>query len=324
MKIAAAQIACTLGDLAANTRKLCDFAERAKTAGAELVVFPEMSDTGYAMQVIREQAKPWSEGAVPELQKIARRLSLAIVSGVSEKEGDAIFNSQVVIDSTGTIVTKYRKTHLFAPIDEDKCCTAGDTLVSFDFGPLKFGLTICYDLRFPEIYRALAVDQGQIFSSFPPPGRFRGWNINASWPLRARSKTKATSCSRTALGKMTGCRFAVPRPSSIPTGVVVAAASADREELVVAEASPEMIDAVRARMPVFAHRRARPLRPASRLIAFVFLGQAQRKRSAPSGRILESRPRSGRIPACLRESSRAAVFGAWLCSAPRSPSFSRC
>ena len=72
VKIAAAQIACTLGDLAANTRKLREFAERAKVAGAELVVFPEMSDTGYAMRIIREQAKPWSEGVVPELQEIAR------------------------------------------------------------------------------------------------------------------------------------------------------------------------------------------------------------------------------------------------------------
>ena len=50
VKIAAAQIACTLGDRAANTRKLREFAERAKAAGAELVVFPEMADTGYAMK----------------------------------------------------------------------------------------------------------------------------------------------------------------------------------------------------------------------------------------------------------------------------------
>ena len=115
MKIAAAQIDCTLGDLAANARKMRDFAERGKAAGAELVVFPEMADTGYAMAVIREQAKPWSEGVVPELQEIARNLSLAIISGVSEKEGDDIYNSQVVIDASGAIIAKYRKTHLFAP-----------------------------------------------------------------------------------------------------------------------------------------------------------------------------------------------------------------
>ena len=60
-----------------------------RNAGAELVVFPEMADTGYAMEVIREQATPWNEGAVPELQDFARTLSLGIISGVSEKEDGA-------------------------------------------------------------------------------------------------------------------------------------------------------------------------------------------------------------------------------------------
>ena len=255
MKIAAGQIACTLGDLAANTRKLREFAERAKATGAELVVFPEMADTGYAMQVIREKARPWSEGTVPELQEIARTLSLAIVSGVSEKEGNAIFNSQVAIDSSGAVVMKYRKTHLFAPIDEDKCCTAGDTLVSFDFGSLKLGLTICYDLRFPEIYRALAVDQGAnlfIISSAWPFPRVEHQRILAT--ARAiENQSYVVLANR--VGKDDGVPFCGSSAVIDPYGVVVAAASADREELVVAEISPEVIDAVRARMPVFAHRR---------------------------------------------------------------------
>ena len=255
MKIAAGQIACTLGDLAANTRKLCDFAERAKTAGAELVVFPEMSDTGYAMQVIREQARPWNEGAVPELQEIARTLSLAIISGVSEKEGDAIFNSQVMIDSAGAIMAKYRKTHLFAPIEEDKCCTSGDALVSVNFGPLRFGLTICYDLRFPEIYRALAVDEGvYVFA------------ISSAWPFPRVEHQRVLATARAIenqsyvilanrVGKDDGVPFCGSSAVIDPYGVVVAAASADREELIIADVSWEALEAVRQRMAVFAHRR---------------------------------------------------------------------
>jgi omega-amidase len=255
MKIAAAQIACTLGDLAANTRKLRDFAVRAKTAGAELVVFPEMADTGYAMQVIRKQAKPWSEGAVPELQEIARALSLAIISGVSEKEGDAIFNAQVTIDSAGTIMAKYRKTHLFAPIEEDKCCTPGNALVSFDFGPLRFGLTICYDLRFPEIYRALAVDEGaNVFA------------ISSAWPFPRVEHQRVLATARAIenqsyvvlanrVGKDDGVPFCGSSAVIDPHGVVVAAASVDREELIIAEVTREVLEAVRQRMAVFAHRR---------------------------------------------------------------------
>ena len=255
MKIAAAQIACTLGDLPANVRKMGDFAARAKEAGAELVVFPEMADTGYSMPVIREQAKPWSEGAVPELQGIARTLSLAIISGVSERADDCIYNSQVVIDSSGAIVAKYRKTHLFAPIEEDKFCTAGDALASVSFGPLRVGLTICYDLRFPELYRALAIDQGtNVFV------------ISSAWPFPRAEHLRTLALARAIenqsyvilanrVGRDDGGRFCGSSAVIDPAGVVVAAASPEREELVLAEVSAETIQSVRDAMRVFTHRR---------------------------------------------------------------------
>ncbi|MBA3607282.1 MAG: carbon-nitrogen family hydrolase [Chthoniobacterales bacterium] len=257
MKIAAAQIACNLGDLAANARNMREFAGRAKAAGAELVVFPEMADTGYAMPVIRAQAKPWSEGVVPELQEIARNLSLAIISGVSEKEGDAIYNSQVVIDAAGAIIAKYRKTHLFAPapIEEDKCFAPGQALVSVALGPLRLGLTICYDLRFPEIYRALAVEQGA-----------NAFIISSAWPFPRVEHQRVLATARAIenqsyvvlanrVGKDDGTPFCGSSAIIDPSGVVVAAASAGREELVVAEVSPAVLDEIRARMTVFAHRR---------------------------------------------------------------------
>ena len=265
MKIAAAQVACTLGDLSANLRMMRDFAERAKAAGAELVVFPEMADTGYAMQVIREQATPWSEGAVPELQEIARTLSLAIISGVSEKEAALIYNSQVVIDATGAIVAKYRKTHLFAPapVEEDKYCAPGHELVSVAIGPFKFGLTICYDLRFPEIYRALALDHGaNVFV------------ISSAWPFPRVEHLRVLATARAIenqsyvilanrVGRDDGAPFCGTSAVIDPYGVVVAAASADRAELTVADLSQEVLDTVRERMPVLAHRREDLYRNAS-------------------------------------------------------------
>lgn len=257
MKIAAAQIACTLGDLPANVQKMRQFAEQARTAGAELIVFPEMSDTGYAMEVIREKAMPWREGAVPELQEAARHLSIAIISGVSEREGDLIYNTQVVIDSSGAIVAKYRKTHLFAPapIAEDKCFAPGHELVSVAFGPLRFGLSICYDLRFPEIYRSLALDQGvNVFV------------ISSAWPFPRVEHQRILATARAIenqsyvilanrVGRDDGTPFCGSSVAIDPYGVVVAAASADREELVVADFSRELIEGIRERMAVFAHRR---------------------------------------------------------------------
>ena len=97
MKVAVAQISCSLGDADANLLKVRDFTRRAKDeADAELIVFPEMTDTGYSMPVVRANANHWKSGFVPGLQQIARKLSIAIVAGVSERDSSSIYNSQVL------------------------------------------------------------------------------------------------------------------------------------------------------------------------------------------------------------------------------------
>ncbi len=255
MKIAVAQISCSPGDVTANVEKMGQFAEQARAAGASLVVFPEMSDTGYVMEVIRETATPWSEGAVPELQDLARRLSLGIVAGVSEKEGDHIYNSQVAINAHGEIAAGYRKTHLFAPIGEDKCCTAGDCLTSLTLGAFQLGLTICYDLRFPELYRTLAVEHAaNVFLN------------SSAWPFPRLEHLRVLATARAIenqsyfllanrVGSDDGLTFCGSSAVIDPYGVILCAASADREELIFAELSTEVLDAVRRKLPVFAHRR---------------------------------------------------------------------
>jgi predicted amidohydrolase len=109
MKVAAARVSCAPGDLKANLRKIREFSTLAKQSGVELIVFPEMVDTGYCMPAIQTHATSWNEGAVPELQKIARELSLAIVCGVSERDGECIYNAQVVVDANGEIISKFAK-----------------------------------------------------------------------------------------------------------------------------------------------------------------------------------------------------------------------
>src|SRR5438552_5267051 len=140
MKIAVAQISCSLGDPEANLSKIRDFSRRAKDVGAELIVFPEMTDTGYSMPVIRKHASHWKTGFVPSLQEIARKVSVAIVSGVSEREGSSIYNSQILVDVNGDVVAKYRKTHLYAvaPVEEQTCFAPGDKFASFALGGLRF------------------------------------------------------------------------------------------------------------------------------------------------------------------------------------------
>src|SRR6516162_9908031 len=104
MKVAVAQISCSLGNQKANLAKVRDFSRQAKGGAAELILFPEMTDTGYSMPVIQKHANHWKTGFVAGLQEIARQLSIAIISGVSERDESSIYNSQVLVDAKGDIV----------------------------------------------------------------------------------------------------------------------------------------------------------------------------------------------------------------------------
>lgn len=257
MKIAAAQISCAPGELDANLGKVRDFSSFAKDAGAELVVFPEMVDTGYSMPMIQKYAEPWADGAVPKLQKIAKAASIAIAIGVSERDGASIYNAQVMIDATGQVVAKYRKTHLVtaAPLDERRWLSPGNDFTSFDMAGFRFGLSICYDLRFPEMCRTLAVEHSAnvlINSSAWPFPRLEHLRILA---MARAIENQSYLVLANRVGTDDGVTFCGSSAVIDPYGVILAAASADREELIQAEISELVIESVRQRMAVFDHRR---------------------------------------------------------------------
>lgn len=257
MKIAAAQISCVVGDVDANLRKIRDFSARAKEGGADLIVFPEAAETGYSMPVIQRCATPWSEGALPRLQEMAKDLSIALICGVSERDGDSIYNSQAFIDANGNILGSYRKTHLFTggPIGEDKCFSPGRELRSFPFGGLRLGLSICYDLRFPELYRMLAIEEGVnvfILSSAWPFPRVEHFRVLAA--ARAIENQSYLIVSN-RVGTDDGVTTCGSSSIIDPYGVILASASTDREELIQAEISEGAISSVRNKMAVFAQRR---------------------------------------------------------------------
>lgn len=257
MKIAAVQLACTLGNVEANLKKIRDFCARAKQEGVELIVFPEAADTGYSMPVIRQLAQPWTEGAVPALQGMAKEFALTIVSGVSERAGDVIYNSQVFIDPRGQVAASYRKTHLFVlpPNDESSCYTPGDKFVSVAASGFRFGLCICYDIRFPEVCRTLALEHNaNVFL------------VSSAWPLPRAGHLRALAVARAIenqsylvlanrVGEDAGVICCGTSAIIDPSGAIITSASDDREEMITGEISEEAIAALRDTMPVFTHRR---------------------------------------------------------------------
>src|SRR6267142_274091 len=257
MKIAAAQISCALGDFNANLRKIRDFAALAKKSGADLIVFPEMVDTGYSMPVIQKHAKKWSEGAVPDLKKTAKEIPIGIVAGISDRDGASIFNAQVFVNAQGEILSKYRKTHLVtaAPLDERVCLSPGDEFVSCKAGKFKVGLSICYDLRFPEIARTLVIERRAnviVNSSAWPVVRAEHLRILA---LARAVENQSYFIIANRVGTDDGVTFCGSSLIIDPSGAILVAASPDREELIGAEISEQVIADVRNQVTVFAHRR---------------------------------------------------------------------
>ena len=139
----------------------------------DVVAFPEMSDTGYAMDVIAREAAVWSPEHLEGIRAMAREKRTNVLLGVSERVGERVYNAVAVIDRGGTLVYKYRKSHLvtIAPIHEDRTITPGDTLGRFDLDGLRCGVMTCYELRFPEIARTLTLRGIQVL--FVP----------TAWPL---------------------------------------------------------------------------------------------------------------------------------------------
>src|SRR5260370_161659 len=216
-----------------------------------------MTDTGYSMPVIRANANHWKSGFVPGLQQIARKLSIAIVAGVSERNGSAIYNSQVLIDSHGDIPARYRKTHLYAvaPVEEQTCFAPGDSFASFELGGLHFGFSLCYDLRFPEMYRKLVtehdVDAFVISSAWPFPRVEHFPTLAMARAIENQSYVIASN----RVGKDDDLWFCGSSAIIDPRGGVIAASSADREEFIHGDISEELVRSVRSRVDSLTHRR---------------------------------------------------------------------
>ncbi len=176
------------------------------------------------------------------------------VAQISCSLGDPNAN---LLKARGKITGKYRKTHLYAvaPVEEQKCFAPGDTFASVAHGGLRFGFSICYDLRFPEMYRKLAIEQNVgafIISSAWPFPRLEHFRTLA---LARAIENQSYVIASNRVGKDDDLWFCGSSAIIDPRGVVIAAASADREELIQADLSAELVTSVRSRVAGFAHRR---------------------------------------------------------------------
>ena len=254
MKLAVVQFAPTLGRPEETRERVRELSS--EFAGADLVILPELANSGYAFAT-RAQAfslaeDPTASPFVDQLVDICRTHQQHIITGLCERDGDELYNSALLLGPDGVIGT-YRKLHLF--LDEKDFFEPGNVgLPTFAIHGVRLGMLICFDWRFPEVWRGLALAGADLIchpSNLITPGL-----AQRVTPVHALLNHVYVATSN-RVGREGSLAFTGASQVVDPSGKVVAQAG-DTEEIVLkAEIDPSSSrdKAVNARNDLFADRR---------------------------------------------------------------------
>jgi omega-amidase len=157
LTISLAQLEFTFSDVEANFAHAAERIAEAGERGSDLILLPELWASGYDLEHWGRYAAPLGEGGFARLAALAKQHHIAVGGSLLEAKDGQAFNTFVLFGPEGQTWGVYRKIHRFRLLDEEKWLGAGDKLVLAEspWGPL--GLAICYDLRFPEMFRPFPV-----------------------------------------------------------------------------------------------------------------------------------------------------------------------
>ncbi len=184
MKITMVQFKPRVGEIDRNFEAAEIFIRQVK--GSDVAILPELWTTGYFPKPLENYAEKNAERTSNFISKLSKELNMNIVAGsiIAEVESK-FYNRCLVSDRRGKIIATYDKTHLFTLSGEDKIFTAGDKIVTFEIDGVKCGVAICYDLRFPEFIRKIALQGVEIL--FIPAE----WNLFRLAPRQILTKARA-------------------------------------------------------------------------------------------------------------------------------------
>jgi predicted amidohydrolase len=261
--VALVQLAAT-DDVAANIRTAAALADEAAAGGARLVALPEYLQYRGPDDGFRASARPIPGDHTEPFAAVARRHAAWILVGsVAETSDDPgrPYNTSILIAPDGSVAATYRKIHLFdvavdaGPVDTESArVTAGDRLVTADVEGAVLGLTICYDLRFPELYRALALAGAQVLTV---PANFTERTGRDHWEVLLRARAIENGAYVLAPSQVFGPpgQPAFGRSMIVdPWGTVVAQAP-DAVSIVRADLDLDRVAAVRRQIPALVNRR---------------------------------------------------------------------
>lgn len=180
-----------------NIEKAIEMLTKAKEENCNIAILPEMFNCPYENKYFKSYGEIINEEnggkTVKAIKKAAKDLNLYIVAGsIPEIEGDKVYNTSMVVDNKGALITKHRKIHLFdidvkgkVTFKESDTLTAGNKITLFDTPWGKLGVMICYDIRFPELSRIMALKGAKIIFT---PAAFNMTTGPAHWDTLFKSR----------------------------------------------------------------------------------------------------------------------------------------
>jgi len=254
--VALLQMDIAIGEPERNFAKLESMLEEAVSGPVkpDVIVIPEMWNTGYALEQIHELADRDGERTKGLLSAFSRKYGVHVIGGsIAEKRQEDIYNTIYAFDREGRPAADYSKIHLFRLMDEEKYLKEGGKIGQFELDGVPAGMMICYDIRFPELARKLALGGAQVLfvpAEWPNP-RLHHWRTL----LTARAienQMFVISCNRVGISGTT--EFFGHSMIIDPWGEVLAEGN-ETEQIIRAEINLGLVAEVRSRIPIFEDRR---------------------------------------------------------------------
>ncbi len=236
----------------------------ADAPSSDLIVLPELCLFRGGMPQYADVAEPVDGAHMQRFADLSQTHSCWLLAGsIAEREQDNIYNASLLFNPQGECTAVYRKLHLFGlaldsgtHVFEAETYTAGNAAVATDLAGWQAGLSICYDLRFPELYRALAHEGLDLILA---PADFTAETGKAHWETLCRSRAIENQCylvaaNQCGTNRVTGTASYGHSLIIDPWGDILAEAG-DTPCVLTAELSANRLDSVRRQLPALSHRR---------------------------------------------------------------------
>lgn len=255
MKVSIAQIDIAYGNVSKNYERAANALQKAMANHPDVIVLPEMWNTGYALDQLDELADENGERTRNFLSAFAKKHDVNIVGGsCAVKRQGKFWNTAYDFDRKGQLINEYDKVHLFGLMQEDRFIAPGNSESSFEIDGIKSSCVICYDIRFPEWERKLMSSGSKILfvSAQWPDVRIKQWEIL----LRARAiENQAFVVAANRVGDAPNDHFNGHSLIIDPFGEIIANGCSGQEEIVSAILDLSLVDKARGNIPVFKDRR---------------------------------------------------------------------